>query len=158
MEISEFTREAMESVGFKGFITFDRLQNIRPPEGEGVYVILREAEVIPVFLEKSTGGRFKGKDPTVDRVLLENKWVEGACVIYIGKATNLRKRLEQYRRFGRGEPIGHWGGRYIWQCGDVGDYLVGWLSTKEPPRDVEKSLISRFSELYGRRPFANIDD
>jgi hypothetical protein len=156
MQIVEFKREALENLGFNGFVTFDRMQNINPPDSPGVYVIYREKEGEPTFLEKNTGGLFKGNDPTVELSVLEEKWVSEASVVYIGKATNLRKRLSQYRRFGAGEPIGHWGGRYIWQCADVNDFLVAWMPTQESPREVEKILLSLFVDSYGRPPFANL--
>jgi hypothetical protein len=42
-------------------------------------------------------------------------WVDGAEVVYIGKADQLKRRLTQFADFGGGKPIGHWGGRLIWQ-------------------------------------------
>lgn len=41
--------------------------------------------------------------------------------------------------FGQGKPVGHWGGRLIWQLEDVKDLIVCWkVLEKEEPRDVEK--------------------
>lgn len=90
---------------------------------------------------------------------LDAEWVHGSTVVYIGKADVLRRRLHQYARFGAGEPVGHWGGRLIWQLADSGDLLVTWhaLTTMETARSFERRLLFRFGELYeGRRPFANL--
>lgn len=141
---------------FVGFVPFRRLTAIKPPDDPGVYVIVRKDPHAPSFRERSIGGHFKGKDPTVEVSVLEDKWVEGATVLYIGKATSLRKRLDQYRRFGEGARVGHWGGRYIWQCEDCDDFLVAWQVTDEDPREVELRLLARFVDEYGRSPFANI--
>jgi hypothetical protein len=89
--------------------------------------------------------------------------VDGATVLYIGKASGgahgrrgLRKRLDEYRRQGRGEPAGHWGGRYIWQLRDHADLLVAWKATPgEDPENVGSRLISDYIDTYGSRPFAN---
>lgn len=110
------------------------------PNEMGVYVIVRESTVPPVFLERSIGGYFKGKDPTLPVDELRRNWISNMHVIYIGKAgglssaATLRSRLKQYMDFGCGKPIGHQGGRMIWQLADSDELIVGWkpLSGVEP--------------------------
>ena len=53
----------------------------------------------PNFLPVGTGGLFKGEDPNVSIAELQNNWVEGTPVVYIGKATSIKKRLSQYSAF-----------------------------------------------------------
>jgi len=47
---------------------------------------LRPKTTRPCFLDESIGGHFKGKNPTVAVGTLENKWVDDALVLNIGKA------------------------------------------------------------------------
>lgn len=125
----------------------------------GVYLILRRSIEPPIFLEKGTGGEFKGIDPNVPVGLLKEKWVEGTEIIYIGKAgTSLRKRLRTYMRFGIGLPAPHKGGRYIWQLADSKDLLVCWkvLPDDIDPESIEKMMIEKFVEMHGKFPFANL--
>ena len=134
------------------------------PSEPGVYLVLRPNAGPPAFLEKSTGGHFKRKDPTVEVTQLASKWVGHATVLYIGKAggpgkvATLRSRLRQYMQFGQGKAIGHWGGRYIWQLRGSCDLLVRWKLTPDAvPRDVERELIRDFEAIYKKLPFANIN-
>ena len=59
-------------------------------------------------------------------------------------------------RVGQGKPVGHWGGRLIWQLGNHADLLVCWRATTEEPRRVEESMLAALEIHYGRLPFANL--
>ena len=61
--------------------------------------------------------------------------------------------------FGAGKPIGHRGGRYIWQLPGADKLQVCWMPTpNEELKYVESRLIQEFKSLYGKRPFANLQD
>jgi hypothetical protein len=122
---------------------------------DGVYVVLRKVGA-PTFRAANPGGRFKGRDPSVSEEALTSNWVDDASVVYIGKANDLRRRLREFMRFGSGEPIGHWGGRLIWQLADSESLLVGWKETPgQVARDVETAMITAFRAAWGKPPFAN---
>ena len=144
---------------FNGFVRVfnlrgDALKDI--PDVPGVYMVLRDSVERPDFLVRGSGGYFKGKDPNVPLSELCANWVEGANVLYIGKAKSLRKRISQYLRFGDGKPVGHWGGRYIWQLADAQELIFCWMPVIGDADAVETEMICRFREHYGSRPFANL--
>lgn len=152
--------------GFFGFIPVSELQKNKcrdVPNNKGVYVILRTANLEPKFKVISSGGHFKGRNPSISIPTLRKKWVDDAKVLYVGKAgsmvgnSNLKNRLRQYMDFGQGLIVGHWGGRYIWQLTDSNSLKVCWKSTpNENPRTVEKYLIQEFMNSYSKLPFANL--
>jgi len=108
------------------------------------------------FAEQCCGGWFKGKNPTVTQDSLIANWVDDAEVVYIGKADQLMRRLRQFADFGAGKPVGHWGGRLIWQLANIDRLLVAWKETPDRnPIEVEADLISEFRQAYGKPPFAN---
>lgn len=131
------------------------MNNLRDvPEPGGVYVVIQPTNTEPDFLKSNPGGRFKGRTPTVGAAALYANWVEGADIVYIGKADNLRRRLRQFAQFGAGKPIGHWGGRLIWQLTRSKDLLVAWRETPGE-KEVETTMLADFRAAYGRPPFAN---
>lgn len=161
-------KEILCELGFKGFITVDKLMsdiNVVPAK-PGVYAVMRECDDKPTFLNRGSGGFFKGKDPNVDIDELQRNWVDDSSIVYLGKAggnnnkSTLRKRLSLYMDFGQGKPVGHKGGRYIWQLSDSRDLIVCWKEVSNGnPRDVENKLIIDFKEKHkGQRPFANLID
>jgi|WetSurMetagenome_2_1015567.scaffolds.fasta_scaffold227000_3 hypothetical protein len=151
--------EDIEQHGFNGFVAVSTLRETaccQVPEVPGVYLVIRPQPQPVIFLDHSTGGHFKRRDPDITIQELQQAWVTGSIVIYIGKASDLRRRLRSYMRFGYGEPAHHWGGRYIWQLAEAGHLLVCWKMTPdEISRSAESHLIQEFIARYGKRPFAN---
>jgi hypothetical protein len=158
----EFSRDALQQESFEGFVTFAELSETFTdvPVSGGVYLVYRDSTAEPVFLEENPGGRFKGRDPADLVDVLSAKWVPDAQVIYVGKGDSLRRRLKQFADFGAGKPIGHWGGRYIWQLADSASLLVAWREAEDEQTaaEAEQALVTRFKERYDRLPFANIAD
>lgn len=157
--------EIIKKSGFSGFTSISDLkenecENVS--DLQGVYLVIYPFDTRPEFLKNSNGGYFKGKDPTVSKEILENNWVENSKVIYIGKAggennANLQSRIWCYMRFGQGEPVGHWGGRFIWQIEDSDALQICWKPTpNESPSEIETNLILKFENQFGRLPFANL--
>ena len=77
--------DAIAACGFQGFVKLFDLpasgcKDIPPKQG--IYLVLRPLASFLKFGSPSTGGRFKGKDPTVPLDELENHWVEGAIVVH----------------------------------------------------------------------------
>lgn len=151
------TRAGLKAEGFVGWVPFKQmLKQDNVPRTAGTYVIARTLTGDPKFLEVNPGGRFKCKDPTVAEEVLRVNWVAGAEVVYIGKADELRRRLRQLADFGAGEPVGHWGGRLIWQLAESKNLLVAWKEAPDnAPELVEAALVADFRDVYGKPPFAN---
>lgn len=151
--------------GFEGFETVGVLRESKcryVSDKFGVYLVLRPNTTRPCFLDESKGGHFKGRNPTVAIKALEDKWVDDALVLNIGKAgprekRTLKCRLTEYIQFGEGRAVGHQGGRYVWQLRNSDDLLLCWKETpNDVPRNVEKELIREFKAAYRRLPFANL--
>lgn len=157
----------LKTLGFKGFETIEDIKKsnyLMLPKEKGIYIILFTADS-PKFLCVGSGGAFKGRDPNVSIEELERNWVNNTQIIYIGKAgeengsATIHSRLKQYFRFGEGKPVGHWGGRYIWQLDKADALIVCWLEVPDAiPAQIETTLIKEFSNYYGQRPFANLKD
>jgi hypothetical protein len=151
-----FTRNGLKAIGFVGWVPFLAIRASACPSSGGVYVITYNGGNPVRYPERSCGGWFKGKDPTVAGEALAANWVNGAEVVYIGKADQLKRRLTQFADFGAGKAIGHWGGRLIWQLPSIDQLLVAWKETPgRVPIEVEAELIASFREAYGKPPFAN---
>ena len=161
-------REQLQKYGFEGFKTILELMNSckEIPKLMGVYVVLRERNDHPMILEKRPFDCQEDKYPCYSKAELEEEWVEGTHIVYIGKAgglgqkTELHKRLSTYIRFGKGKKAAHGGGRSIWQLADAQELIVCWrVLTDEEPCCVESKMIADFCKKHdGKRPFANRRD
>jgi hypothetical protein len=167
--VTEVDFSSFSTLRAAGFLGFSRIRDLHAslcgdvPRQPGVYLVVRDAAHSGVFAERSRGGRFKGKDPTLPVPRLRRLWIDNAIVLYIGKAGGgasgavLQERLWVYMRFGAGEPVGHWGGRLIWQIENCHDLIVCWRASGDvDAAKLEGDLIRKFAMTYGRRPFANL--
>lgn len=82
-------------------------------------------------------------------------WHDGTPILYFGTAGSVRARIRALVRFGAGEPVGHWGGGYLWQLEYCEAFRVAWREVAKP-RDVERDLLAGFAAHFGGLPFANI--
>jgi hypothetical protein len=153
-DMEDWTVDWLKSIGFEGFVAL-RSVGTSVPSAPGTYVVLSDGTADPSFAAVSQGGWFKGRNPAVAVDQLASKWVHGAQVVYIGQGSNLRRRISQLARFGLGHPVGHWGGRYLWQLDDCADLTIAWRRDDEPTQ-AETALLSRFVARHGRLPFANL--
>jgi hypothetical protein len=149
-----------DDLGRRGFGDFRPLGGLvrdyaDVPAVAGVYVVVLEPAPCPEFLERSVGGHFKGKDPTVSISVLRDNRVEDRLVLYIGRASSLRERLRLLARYGKGENVAHRGGRLLWQISAHADLEVAWCP-HEDPIAAETELLDEFVEVNGTLPFANL--
>lgn len=159
---SRFIRAHLTGLGYEGFQRFSDLPSTHVSSSGGVYVVLREADDPPAFIPISQAGRYKGRDPSVAVDTLASAWVPGAHLLYVGRAglggdgrRGISRRLDEYRRHGSGEVVGHWGGRYIWQLADHDELRVAW-KPDDDPSGAEADLLDAFIGEHGRLPFANL--
>ncbi|QCB96184.1 hypothetical protein E5206_03965 [Arthrobacter sp. PAMC25564] len=160
----DFTKQALTADGFAGFRSFAELELTEIPQAPGIYAVLIPEGVVPRFLATSAGGRFKGKDPSLPGPVLSAEWVDGAEVLYIGKAgagktgkRGLRKRIQEFADFGRGAPVGHWGGRLIWQLAESQSLVIAWKVLPGSEVDAaEARCHAKFIQRHDRLPFANL--
>ena len=152
--------EKLQEAGFMGFIDIKTLKEYSGhlPREKGVYVVLRMSENDPVFLEKGSGGFFKGKNPNVSLSKLRENWIDDSQIMYIGQTTtSLQSRLSQYLRFGSGMAVGHYGGRYIWQLKDSDKLVFAWKTLPSTDtRAYERTMLQDFLNTHGALPFANL--
>lgn len=131
-----------------------------------MYVVFCPASAIPAFLDVSHAGRFKARVPSYSLATLQRNWIDGAGVLYLGKADRseetshgLRARPTEYELFGAGGPVGHTGDKAIWHLVDRGELYVAWRATADgdSAEDVETALITAFlDDHHDRFPFANM--
>lgn len=157
-------RQSLKEDGFAGFRKLGDLDSNRIPQKPGIFAVLQPEGFRPQFLARSTAGVFKKKDPTLNPEALKAEWVDGADVLYVGKAgpgskgnRGLRRQIQEFVDFGQGKPPGHWDGRLIWQLAAAGSLIVAW---KELPVEqlnaAEADHHAAFVEEFGRLPFANL--
>ena len=155
------TRGNLKLLGFEGFLPMGAVATDDLPAAPGVYAVICNGFPVPV--RRSVGGWFKGKDPTQDVGALTRRLVPGADVLYFGRAEQnspgrgLRKRVDELLRFGRGQAVGHWGGRYLWQLSNPFANLIAWLPVEAADvKATELRLLEEFRDEHGVLPFANL--
>jgi len=152
---------ALDLTGFTGWFTFAELAGAEVPKKAGVYVVVSPTDVRPKFCPDAP---YRGDAP-VPVAVLDDAWVDGERLIYIGKADlgskrdGLHRRLRQFRRYGEGHSARHAGGRRIWHIPDHTNLLVAWRVTPDAEaRSTEDAMIAAFKSHHGVRPFANDAD
>ena len=160
----QVNKRALREDGFAGFRTFADVDINRIPQAPGIFAVIQPEGFQVQFLAKSTAGVFKKKDPSLSAEKLAAEWVDGAEVLYVGKAgpgskgnRGLRRQIQEFLDFGIGKPPGHWDGRLIWQLANTKSLLIAW---KELPagglNQAEAAYHAAFREEFGRLPFANL--
>lgn len=164
----DYSGRGLRAAHFEGFLPFSTLTRadiLGPwgtPDVEGVYAIVRPGSDRPAFIEDD---HRKPRLPVIPTKDVGSEWVNGADVLYFGKAPlspsghGLARRVLQYQRCGFRGGTTHFGGRLVWRISDRDHLLICW---KRLPvgtaADVEALLITGFKGQWHQRPFANLDD
>jgi excisionase family DNA binding protein len=159
------TIEDLKNNGYDGFYNVTTLSDskIEVPRVKGIYLVLYPSENPVEFMEDNSGGHFKGKNPSVSIDSLRAQWVENSIVVYIGQAgggnskATLKSRIRQLLDFANGKPVGHWGGRQLWQIQDSHQLVICWKTfPDDDPKKIEQIMLRDFVAEFGVLPFANL--
>lgn len=165
---NSLTKSDLIAQGFSGFTTICELQKNIPRSEElsrrGVYAVVCSPTYRPSFigLDETRRNRSVIMPWTLEK--LKKKWVPGAEILYLGKASGtgakkhtLRKRLTELIRHSMGKTTKHGphkGGELLWQLRGHNDFEVGFLPTDQPEKEEER-LMGLFLSNTGKLPFAN---
>ena len=138
------------------------------PNTSGVYFVFMPANFELIILPKTTGFELtsKRKPASYEIGELEVKAKHygqfgryTSHLLYIGKANNLPRRIEQYVGYRYSVPnlFPHDGGRAIWQLRNSEKLIVRYIECLEGEdcRKVEHALLETYKNKYGVYPFAN---
>jgi hypothetical protein len=152
-------RFELESRSFEGCIPLiSAARSSYLPTTPGVYAVSYDGGKPSAWPTDSVGGWHKGRNPSVNLQDLESNWVDDTDIVYIGKTDRtLAKRITEFARFGNSEPVGHWGGRLIWQLPEPSQLMIGWKALQSATAiSTETELLTEFHAAFGKLPFANL--
>lgn len=151
--------------------TFEELHNgalDNIPSTSGVYYVLVPDNFVLRVKEDTDGFKLtsKGEPSTFDVEKLSRKLLHygkslpyRSNVVYIGKAKDLHRRIEQYVGYRYNIPnlFPHDGGRAIWQLENNEKLIVRIQECKEDEdcRDLEHKLLCEYKNKHASYPFAN---
>lgn len=151
--------------------TFEELHNgaiSEIPATSGVYFVLMPENYKIRIKEETDGFKLtsKGKPSAYSVEKLEKKAKHygdknpySSNILYIGKAKDLHRRIEQYvgYRYNGSNLFPHDGGRAIWQLGNNEKLIVRYLECQENEdcREMEHNLLFNYKKKHGAYPFAN---
>lgn len=150
-------------IGFRLLGNIDRLKlegipNLEGLDKSGVYAVVSHQGYTPNFIDQNDARRRGNVIHPWDIAKLEKKWVSGAEVLYIGKATNtLKERIRELVKHCRGRTSDtgpHKGGEILWQLKDYDRFEVLYLPTDNPQK-TENKLLQDFKNVMKKLPFAN---
>jgi hypothetical protein len=132
------------------------------PKHHRMYLVLRMTSDEPSFKTVSGTGLYQQKDPSYPMKTITSNWVDGASIIYIGKAggeSGIHGRVRLLVNFGFGKAVAHRGECALWHLEDSSILRLCWKACGNlQARAYETELIQRFRSYHGKRPFANMRD
>jgi len=151
--------------------TFEELHNgaiSEIPATSGVYFVLMPENYRIRIKEETDGFKLtsKGKPSAYSVEKLEKKAkhygdkdLYSSNILYIGKAKDLHRRIEQYvgYRYNGSNLFPHDGGRAIWQLENNEKLIVRYLECQEGEdcREMEHNLLSNYKKKHGALLYAN---
>ncbi len=134
------------------------------PEQAGIYYVEIPSGFELIVMNETDGLKKVGKKKPfkvyykedMEHWLVQYKINSKNKILYVGKADNLKKRLEEYINFGYGVETHHFhsGGRAIWYLKNNKSLLISYELCDNPPKK-EAEQIDRHILKYGEKPFAN---